>query len=72
MFPVIDQRLCIRCATCIFVCGRWIFFYNTKLDKINMKNPKNCAGCFVCQELCPAGAIDIRMLKEKSNLSGRS
>jgi len=61
--PIIDEKLCTNCGTCVTVCSvdpkavnwrsgdesrRPTFYYDS------------CIRCFCCQELCPEGAITIQ------------
>jgi uncharacterized protein (DUF362 family)/Pyruvate/2-oxoacid:ferredoxin oxidoreductase delta subunit len=62
--PVINKSLCNQCGTCVRHCP-----VNPKAvdwDKGNEKLPPihyydRCIRCFCCQELCPQGAISVKI-----------
>jgi uncharacterized protein (DUF362 family)/NAD-dependent dihydropyrimidine dehydrogenase PreA subunit len=60
--PVIDDKLCTNCGTCVKVCSvnpkavNWHSVDKSSLPKFNYDR---CIRCFCCQELCPDGAITI-------------
>lgn len=61
--PVIDERLCTRCGTCVEVCPvtpkavDWVAGARTRPPRHNYDR---CIRCYCCQELCPEKAIRVR------------
>ena len=61
--PVIDERLCTRCGTCVEVCPvtpkavDWVAGVRTRPPRHNYDR---CIRCYCCQELCPEKAIRVR------------
>jgi len=59
--PTIDPRRCSRCGKCVQTCP-------TEPKSLAADGPREvpyhvyrtCIRCFCCQEMCPAGAIDVR------------
>ena len=61
--PVIDERLCTRCGTCVQVCPVTPKAVDWR-DASRSRPPKHfydrCIRCYCCQELCPEKAISVR------------
>ncbi len=64
--PVIDNKICTRCGTCIEVCPSQAMSFERMrkkkgdYDKKVVIDRMACIHCFCCQELCPEGAITIK------------
>ncbi len=61
--PVIDERLCTRCGTCVEVCPVTPKAVDWR-DGTRSRPPRHvydrCIRCYCCQELCPEKAISVR------------
>jgi adenylylsulfate reductase subunit B len=58
---VIDEKLCIRCNLCDWICPGDII-YKIENDKTTMPEvvyPDECWYCGLCQSTCPTNAITI-------------
>ena len=51
--PVVDQDLCILCATCVELCPSGALSMNDAVHP----DPKTCILCHACVKNCPTGAI---------------
>lgn len=61
--PVIDDKLCTNCGTCVKVCSvdpKAVNWHSGDESTPPTFNYDQCIRCFCCQELCPEGAITIR------------
>jgi uncharacterized protein (DUF362 family)/Pyruvate/2-oxoacid:ferredoxin oxidoreductase delta subunit len=62
--PIIDQAKCNSCGTCINVCPtatKSIAFHKSGQDRPPAYNYDECIRCYCCQELCPEGAINLKI-----------
>jgi ferredoxin len=66
---VIDDQKCILCYTCYRICPHGAIERDEKLDAMKI-NQMACQGCNACISHCPAKAISIRDVKEKTIESG--
>jgi len=56
--PVIDDKKCNGCFTCVDVCPMEVF---EKGDgKAVVKKPDDCIGCKACEVQCPQEAIKVK------------
>jgi NAD-dependent dihydropyrimidine dehydrogenase PreA subunit len=55
--PIIDEKLCTNCNTCVEICPVNVFESGEKKPKI--KSPKECIGCRACEAQCPTSAIIV-------------
>lgn len=63
MIENIDKTKCLGCGLCVLNCP---------LDVIRMDSDKkahimyldDCMTCFLCERICPAGAINVHPFKE--------
>jgi len=55
--PIIDEKKCTKCGTCIDICPMGVFAKDK--DKVVVKKPKECIGCKACEVQCPAEAIKV-------------
>ena len=60
VYPQIDKTLCIGCGRCHISCqdgGHQAITIDA--DRRPHVNGKKCAGCLLCQHVCPVGAITL-------------
>ena len=62
MPPKIEAKKCDRCGICIFECGRSVFVFDMKRDRIQTVRPSECVECFICEERCPKDAIKVYLV----------
>ncbi|MBO8160750.1 MAG: 4Fe-4S binding protein [Thermosipho sp. (in: Bacteria)] len=56
--PTIDENKCVGCGMCITSCGRDVFEYDWKKQKVIVARPLQCmVGCTSCQTWCVFDAI---------------
>jgi NAD-dependent dihydropyrimidine dehydrogenase PreA subunit len=63
MPPKIDQRHCIRCGRCLFVCGREVFKMEADRDAIRPAGARECVDCSICAQCCPTKSIAIHRIR---------
>jgi NAD-dependent dihydropyrimidine dehydrogenase PreA subunit len=64
MIRTINQNLCIGCGLCVERCP----LDTIRLDeagKAYIAYPDDCMTCFLCERLCPQGAIFVHPFKEE-------
>ena len=81
-YPIIDEKKCVGCGLCIATCQRNVFEFDSKKNKLKVKNPYNCmVGCDNCSVYCPAEAISfpqkdrrefIQLLLKKYNIVAKA
>ena len=64
MIQHIDDAKCIGCGVCVQKCPLATIRLNEQ-GKAFIAYPDDCMTCFVCERLCPAGAIFVHPFKEK-------
>jgi formate hydrogenlyase subunit 6/NADH:ubiquinone oxidoreductase subunit I len=58
--PVIDHKICIRCADCIKICASAAMNLAEQGDTKQIEIDKDrCIRCYCCHEICPVKAIEI-------------
>lgn len=63
MIANIDREKCVGCGSCVERCP----LDTLRLDgegKAYIAYPDDCMTCYVCERLCPAGAIYVHPFKE--------
>lgn len=63
MIESIDAEICIGCGQCVDACPLDTLRLNED-DKAYIAYPEDCMTCFICERLCPSGAIDVSPLRE--------
>ncbi len=59
MPPMIDKEKCVKCMTCVQICGMDVFGpLDTKEPTVMY--PEECWHCRACVMDCPVGAITMR------------
>jgi len=57
-YPSIDYDKCATCGVYFVTCGRRVFDFDKKTEKVVVAHPYNCmVACQTCANLCPTGAI---------------
>ncbi|MBD3314010.1 4Fe-4S dicluster domain-containing protein [Candidatus Woesearchaeota archaeon] len=56
-YPVVDDKKCTGCNTCIEICPMEVFVLEG--TKAVVKRPDQCIGCRACESQCPENAIRI-------------
>lgn len=62
--PVIDVDKCVKCGICINMCPvrpKAVDWRNGDKTKPPKHTYRRCIRCYCCQELCPKGAIEIKV-----------
>ena len=62
--PVIRPELCTRCGTCVQVCPvapKAVLFESGDRSRSPVHDYGHCIRCYCCQEMCPEGAIELRI-----------
>ncbi len=55
--PVIDEKACTGCGTCVEICPMSVFVMED--GKAKVAKPSECIGCKACEVQCPAGCIVV-------------
>jgi len=63
MITKIDHEKCIGCGICAERCPLDTIRLNEK-GKAYIAYPDDCMTCFLCERLCPKGAIFVHPFKE--------
>ena len=61
---MVDEKKCITCGACIFICAVGAIKI---VDNKATINPKKCIKCNSCAQFCPVGAIEIEMNDASKN-----
>ena len=62
--PAIRSARCTRCGTCVAVCPaspKALGFENAGRSRPPVRHDEHCIRCYCCQEMCPDGAIELRV-----------
>ncbi|MGM9525835.1 MAG: ferredoxin family protein [Peptococcaceae bacterium] len=60
----IDKNKCRGCGLCVANCPLDTIRLDTD-QKAYIAYPDDCMTCFVCERICPAGAINVHPFKEE-------
>lgn len=63
MIERIDPELCIGCGSCADRCPLDTIRMNDE-GKATIAYPDDCMTCYICERLCPAGAIFVHPFRE--------
>lgn len=63
MPPKIDPSRCTGCGTCLFGCGTDVFGFDAEENKSEVRHPRKCVDCFICEDDCPMHAIMVKVGK---------
>ncbi len=58
--PVIDDKKCTVCGTCVEICPMEIFVKEEKKVVVEPKKSNECIGCRACEVQCPKEAITVK------------
>ena len=59
MPPKIERGKCDGCGICIYRCGADCFDFDGQQYKARLVRGRDCVDCFICEEVCPEGAIRV-------------
>jgi uncharacterized protein (DUF362 family)/Pyruvate/2-oxoacid:ferredoxin oxidoreductase delta subunit len=62
--PLVVPQKCTECGTCIEVCPvspKAVAFEDEKRSRPPVHRYDRCIRCYCCQEMCPEGAIELRV-----------
>lgn len=62
--PLVVPGNCTKCGTCVEVCPvspKAVVFENRKRSRPPVHRYDRCIRCYCCQEMCPEGAIELRV-----------
>lgn len=55
--PIIDEKKCTNCGTCVDVCPMAVFEKGENTAKV--VKPEDCIGCRACEVQCPEECIKV-------------
>jgi NAD-dependent dihydropyrimidine dehydrogenase PreA subunit len=62
MPPVINEKKCSKCGTCVDICSEDVFYGSRKREIPVVSHPEFCMYCNCCVNDCPVeGAISLRI-----------
>ena len=61
----VDPHKCDGCGICVYDCGADVFRFTNKKDKVFPFGNKYCVNCFLCELVCPEGAIEVVLQPKK-------
>ena len=64
MIQSIDQERCKGCGTCMQICPVDTFRTDEDTQKAKIRYPEDCLTCYLCEMLCPEGAIFVHPFKQ--------
>ena len=64
MIQSINQEQCIGCGVCVAQCPLDTIRLNDD-GKAHIAYGDDCMTCFICERLCPSGAIDVHPFREE-------
>jgi NAD-dependent dihydropyrimidine dehydrogenase PreA subunit len=53
----IDVDLCTGCGICVEYCPMDVLKMDGGSQKVFIKYIRDCQGCFLCERVCPEGAV---------------
>ena len=57
MIKHIDYDKCTNCGSCAEVCPMDVFRMDDGSNRAFIKYLRDCQSCFICERICPEGAI---------------
>lgn len=63
MIAKIDQQKCVGCGTCVERCPLDTLRLNED-RKAYIAYPDDCMTCYICERVCPKGAVTVFPFKE--------
>lgn len=61
MPPVINEELCVKCGQCADICVNDVFYGSKKGEVPVVAYPKECWHENACADICPTGALKLRL-----------
>lgn len=61
----INEEKCTGDELCIDACPIPCYKIDRKIGKAKYINQSECLGCRNCEEVCPTGAISVKIIEEK-------
>jgi NAD-dependent dihydropyrimidine dehydrogenase PreA subunit len=61
----VDPNKCDGCGICVYDCGADVLRFNERRDKVYPHGNKFCVNCFLCELVCPEGAIQVVLTPPK-------
>lgn len=62
----VDPNKCDGCGICIFDCGADVFRFTNAKDKVYPFGNRYCVNCFLCELVCPEGAIQVVLIPPRT------
>lgn len=62
----VDPNKCDGCGICVFDCGADVFRFTNAKDKVYPFGNRYCVNCFLCELVCPEGAIQVVLIPPRT------
>lgn len=63
MPAVINKNRCTGCGVCVNLCPYEVFEFDPKGEKAEATTSSRCVCCFLCEDSCTFGAIQVKVPK---------